>query len=88
MPHEIEQMASGSADDRRTLAAALRGRRDPSCFGALANLLEADEVEVRELAAVALVYACGDRVPYDPNWLQSARHEAAQRLRSLHNRAP
>ncbi len=88
MPNEIEQMASGSADDRRTLAAALRGRRDPSCFGALAILLEADEVEVRELAAVALEYACGDRVPYDPNWLQSARHEAAQRLRSLHNRAP
>jgi hypothetical protein len=88
MPTAVAALAARSADDQRTLAAALRGRRDPSCHPVLADLLQADAVEVRQLAAEALATAVGALVPYDPNWPQSARREAAERLRSLHNRAP
>ncbi|MFY9343986.1 MAG: hypothetical protein WAT39_15965, partial [Planctomycetota bacterium] len=61
---------------------------DPSCHQALADLLVAGEPDVRGRAAEALPAAAGGRVPYDPDWPHSARAEAAQRLRSLHNRAP
>ena len=88
MPAALTSLLAGSPDDRRALAAALRGRREPSCHGALATLLEAAEPELRLLAAEALWDAVGDRVPYDPDWPQSARAAAAERLRALHNRLP
>jgi hypothetical protein len=88
MPPALMSLLAGSPEDRRALAAALRGRREPSCHGALATLLEAAEPELRLLAAEALWDAVGDRVPYDPDWPQSARAAAAERLRALHNRLP
>lgn len=88
MPASIAELVRSGAEDRRALAAALRGRRDPSCHPTLAALLEAPELDVRRLAAEALVSAVGDRVPYDAEWPDSARRAAAERLRSLHNRAP
>lgn len=88
MPAALAALVRGSADDRQALAAALRGRRDPGAMAALADLLVAAEPVVRGLAAEALWAAVGDRVPYDPQWPHSARDEAAQRLRALHNRAP
>ncbi|MBL8753372.1 MAG: hypothetical protein JNK15_08735, partial [Planctomycetes bacterium] len=88
MPTSLARLATRALDDRVTLAKALRGRRDPSIAPVLATLLEDAATEVRHVAAEALQAAFGDRVPYDPTWPQSQRHEAAQRLRSLHNRTP
>ncbi len=84
MPDALHDLVRQGADERRLLAAALRGRRDPAAYGALADLLLAPEVEVRALAAEALP----PQIPYDPNWPQSDREAAAERLRALHNRAP
>jgi hypothetical protein len=88
IPAALAALARGGPDDRRMLAKALRSRREPSCRSALADLLEAPELEVRQLAAEGLRSQLADRIPYDPDGPQSARHEAAERLRSLHNRAP
>ncbi|MCU0867815.1 MAG: hypothetical protein MUC36_28855 [Planctomycetes bacterium] len=88
MPTAIEPLLRGGRDDRRALAAALRGRREASCHGVLAQLLEATEPELRLLAGEALWHAVGERVPYDPDWPQSARAAAAEQLRSLHNQKP
>jgi hypothetical protein len=74
--------------DRLALAAAMRGRRGADCRLLLAGLLEAEELAVRSIAGELLRDTMDAAVPYDPQWSQSARHEAAERLRSLHNRAP
>jgi len=84
MPEALHDLVRQGADERRLLAAALRGRRDPAAYGALADLLLAPEAAVRALAAEALP----PQVPYDPDWPQSDRAAAAERLRALHNRAP
>jgi hypothetical protein len=70
------------------LAKALRGRRDPSCHAAIAELLVADDIDLRRIAAQALATAVGDLVPYDPDGPASERQTAADRLRGLHNRKP
>jgi hypothetical protein len=88
VPPSLVRLTTGALDDRVVLAKALRGRRDPSIAPVLAVLLEDDVAEVRRHAAEALLHAFGDRVAYDPDWPQSQRHEAAERLRSLHNRTP
>lgn len=88
MPAELELLVRSGHEDRRALAAALRSRRDATCHAVLADLLEAPERDVRQLAAQALEQLLPARIPYDPDGPQSARHEAAQRLRSLHNRHP
>lgn len=88
MPTRLVELARGEADDRRALAVALAGRREPSCAPALAELLVADEPEVLELAAVALRLQFEGRVPFDPASSLSVRRMAADQVRSLHNRAP
>ncbi|MEO6594025.1 MAG: hypothetical protein ABIP94_04660, partial [Planctomycetota bacterium] len=88
MPSALAELARGGATERRLLACALHGRRDPSVFGVLAEFLVAPEGELRELAGAALRAAVGDRVPYEPDWPRSALNEAADRVRSMHNRRP
>lgn len=88
MPDALAALAHGGGDDRQLLAASLRGRRDPSLYGALADLLQAPESAVRALAAEALQQALPGKVPYDPDWPPADRAVAAERLRSLHNRWP
>lgn len=88
MPADLGALAHGSADDRRALAVALLGRREPSCAAALADLLLADEADVRGIAASALEHQFPGRVAYDPSAPLSVRRAAAQQVRSLHNRAP
>ncbi len=70
------------------LAAALPRRRDARALAALADLLLADDVEVRVAAAAALRDGPGAAIAYDPQGPAEQRIDAASRLRSLHNRAP
>ncbi len=88
MPPELVALAHGSGDDRRALAVALTGRREPTCAPALAELLVADEADVRGIAASALAHQFPGRVAYDPSAPLSERRAAAARVRSLHNRTP
>jgi hypothetical protein len=89
MPSVLKDVArNGSQADQLRLASALRGRRDPSCYGAIADLLESDRLEIRLLAGVALRLSIGDRVPFDAHWPRSRRLDAASRVRGLHNRKP
>lgn len=88
LPAALSGLAARGPEARRALAAALRGRRDESCLPLLAELLVADELEVRRLSGEALQLVLGERVPYDPEAPESERRRAAERLRSLHNRAP
>lgn len=87
-PAALAVLAQRSSADRAALATALRGRRLPSCWLLLAALLEAGEIEVRSIAGEVLRDCVAVPIPYEPQWPQSARHEAAERLRSLHNRTP
>lgn len=70
------------------LATALGGRTDGASLRALAERLVSPVVELRRVAAQALRASVGDAIPYDPEWPRSALNEAADRLRSLHNRTP
>lgn len=88
LPAALRSLLAGSHEDRLSLAAALRGRREPSCRPVLAELLLDRSLAVRRLAAEALVAVHGDRIPYDPAGPETQRAAAADRLRSLHNRAP
>ncbi|MFT4515712.1 MAG: hypothetical protein ACI89X_002170 [Planctomycetota bacterium] len=89
LPAVLQQVAkSGALADRRVLASALRGRRDPSCYPAIAEFLLADDLELRRRAGEALRMAVGVRVPFDAHWPRSRRLDAATRLRGLHNRKP
>jgi hypothetical protein len=54
----------------------------------LAELLVAPALEVRRAAAASLAASAGDSVPYDPEWPPTRLIEAADLLRSLHNRRP
>lgn len=88
MPAALAELPARGSAERRALAAALRGRREETCLPVLADLLVADELEVRRLAGEALQLSLGERVPYDAEGPESERRRAAERLRSLHNRAP
>lgn len=88
LPAALRSLLAGSVEDRLSLAAALRGRREPSCRAVLADLLVDAALPVRKLAAEALVAVHGELVPYDPEGPETQRAAAADRLRSLHNRAP
>jgi hypothetical protein len=70
------------------LAAALAGRTDADSLRALADCLASPVVELRRVAAQALRASVGDAIAYDPEWPRSALNEAADRVRSLHNRTP
>ncbi len=69
-------------------ARALGGRTDADSMLALAECLTAPAIGLRREAAQALRASVGDRIDYDPEWPRSALNEAADRLRSLHNRTP
>ncbi len=73
---------------RPAVASALAGRRDAGSVALLADFLESSAIEVRRAAATSLRATTGDAVPYDPDAPRSAVKEAAERLRSLHNRKP
>jgi hypothetical protein len=88
LPAALRSLLAGSTEDRLSLAAALRGRREPSCRPVLAELLLDSALSVRRLAAEALVAVHGELIPYDPSGSETQRAAAADRLRSLHNRAP
>jgi len=88
MPAALTALARGDADDQRALAVALAGRREPSCAPALAELLCADEPTALALAATALEQLFPGVVAFDPTAPLSERRAAADRVRSLHNRAP
>ncbi len=74
--------------DRLALAAALRGRRETSCYPVIAGFLCAEELELRKVAGEALRLAVGERIPFQAHWPRSRRLDAASALRSLHNRKP
>lgn len=88
MPAALTALAHGDGDDQRALAVALAGRREPSCAPALAELLCADEPAALALAATALEQLFPGAVAFDPAAPLSERRAAADRVRSLHNRAP
>ena len=54
----------------------------------LAAGLDDPEASVRGSAGAALARVTQGRIAYDPDWQQSARQDAAAKLRALHNRAP
>jgi hypothetical protein len=84
----LEIAESGGLEDRLVLAAALRGRRDPSCYPMIAEFLCAQELELRKVAGEALRMAVGARIPFEAHWPRSRRLDAASELRVLHNRKP
>ena len=84
----LDVAKTGALADQRMLAAALRGRRDPSCYPAIAEFLVAADLELRRRAGEALAMSVGNRVPFDAHWPRSRRLDAATRLRDLHNRKP
>ncbi|MGK0154202.1 MAG: hypothetical protein ACI9SE_001153 [Neolewinella sp.] len=89
LPTALQQIAiTGTLADRRLLASALRGRRDPSCYPAIAEFLVAEDLELRRRAGEALRMAVGERVRFDAHWPRTRRLDAATRLRDLHNRKP
>ncbi|MBX3461667.1 MAG: HEAT repeat domain-containing protein [Planctomycetes bacterium] len=83
-----ELLRHGDDAVRARIVPALGGRRDAESLHALAGCLEAPAVELRRAAAMALQATFGDRIAYDPEWPGSARIEAADRVRALHNRTP
>jgi hypothetical protein len=74
--------------DQLQLAAALRGRRDASCYPVVAEFLVAEPLELRRMAGEALRLLAGDRIDFDAHWPRSRRQDAATRLLDLHNRKP
>jgi hypothetical protein len=89
MPAVLHQVAkTASLVDRRLLASALRGRRDPSCYPAIAEFMIAEDLELRRRAGVALRTSAGEVVAFNEHWPRSRRLDAATRLRDLHNRKP
>ena len=88
MPPTLALLLRRAVEDRRLLARALGSRRDARSHDTLATLLEDEAVLVRAVAGESLRQVVGERIPFDPEWPQSRRHEAAERLRALHNRAP
>lgn len=81
-------LRSADADVALRIVRALGGRSDGDSMRALAECLCAESLTLRQAAATALRESLGDRIAYDPEWPRSTLIEAADRLRSLHNRAP
>ncbi|HLQ37899.1 MAG TPA: hypothetical protein VK348_08865, partial [Planctomycetota bacterium] len=88
MPAVLLPLQRGGPADRIALLEALAGRLDRRSITVLADLLQDDELPVRTAAAAALFRCVGDRVAYDPEWPETERRAAAERLRALHNRRP
>ncbi|MCB9877205.1 MAG: hypothetical protein H6835_06330 [Planctomycetes bacterium] len=88
LPAALRDVGVFAAEQRRRLAAALAGRREPSCHPLLADLLLDEDREVRAAAGEALQLLVDGAIPFDPDWPRSARLDAAARLRELHNRRP
>lgn len=88
LPSVLEVAADDDPPLQRSVAAALAGRRDAGSTRMLARFLTDLAPEVRRIAGESLRTSYGARVPYDPEWPRSALIEAADRVRSLHNRSP
>ncbi len=71
-----------------TLAPALVRRTDARSLDALALLMTADDLAVRQTAAAVLADLPGGPVAYDPAGSREDWNAAAARLRALHNRGP
>jgi hypothetical protein len=87
-PRGVAELAHGTADERAQLCEALAWHQDARAIELLAAGLDDPEVAVRRSAGAAVARVAGGRVPYDPEWQQSARLDAAARLRALHNPPP
>ena len=85
MPAALSELLAGGAEDRKLLAGALAGHDDARSAQAVAALLGDNMAEVRTAAAAALFQMVGERIPYDPEWPESRRRDASDRLRALHN---
>lgn len=88
MPAALGALRDGGPAARRLFAAALGGRRDQPSLAALADCLAADDIEVRRAAASSVRATAGADFAYDPEGQRSGWIEAAERLRTLHNRRP
>lgn len=88
LPPTLARLLRADPPQRLRFLHALTGRSDTRSVDALAELLVDADREIRLTAATALFKLVGDRIAYDPEWPESARKDAATRLRALHNRAP
>lgn len=88
VPSGIAELAHGTTSDRSQLMEALAYHQDPRAIDLLAAGLLDAERSVRAAAGAALGRVAQGRIAYDPDWQQSARQDAAAKLRALHNRAP
>jgi hypothetical protein len=87
-PLGVAELAHGTPAERAQLCEALAWHRDARAIELLAAGLDDPDVAVRRSAGAAVAHVAGGRVPYDPEWQQSARLDAAARLRALHNPPP
>lgn len=83
MPTGLQRLLHGDAAARLRLAVALCGHDDCRTVAAVAMLLIDADGEVRSAAAAALFRLVGDRIDYDPQWPESRRREAAERLTAM-----
>lgn len=88
VPQGVAELAQGSALERSQLMEALAYHQDPRAIDLLAAGLLDAERSVRAAAGAALVRVAQGKIAFDPDWSQSARQDAAAKLRALHNRAP
>ena len=85
MPDTLRSALRGDVAERIELGRVLRGHRGARAAAVLAELLLDPDLVVRTEAGVTLFGTWGERVPYDPQWDESRRRTAAEKLRSLHN---
>lgn len=88
VPQGIAELVHGTSLERSQLMEALAYHTGPRAFDLLAQGLEDEVRSVRVSAGRALNRVAAGKVPYDPDWQESARQDAAARLRRLHNRTP
>jgi hypothetical protein len=88
LPGCLAELAQGELEERRLLAEALPCRRDRPSLLSLARLLADPDRAVRLPAAAALLRSLGDKIAYDPDWPEVRLQQAADQVRTLHNRAP
>ncbi len=88
MPRALRALRERALTDRADLAGALTGRQDGLAIATLADLLLDDAESVRRTAGEALFVTAAGAIEFDAKWPRGKRFIAAERLRSMHNRAP